>query len=104
MVRSVDGLNPTDVEILRFLAGHKFEHFEAGPKLAADHIGSTASTVSRRYNRLAYAGLVEEATQHKQSGRHSITDLGRRYLAEELRDDEVEELQERVLEFMSESE
>jgi DNA-binding MarR family transcriptional regulator len=101
MVRSIDGLNPTDVEILRFLAGHSFAHFEAGPQLTADHVGSSAATVSRRFDRLAFAGLVEPMTTHKSTGRHSVTELGRRYLAEDLTDVEAEALQEDVHEFIA---
>lgn len=100
MVYSVDGLNTTDVEILRFLAGHKFEHFEAGPTITADHIGSSAATVSRRFDRLAHAGLIEETQEHKSTGRHRVTELGRHYLAEDLTEDELERIEERVQEHM----
>lgn len=100
MVYNVDGLNTTDVAILRFLAGHRIDHFEAGPTIVSDHIGSSPATVSRRFNRLAYAGLIEETQQHKSSGRHKVTDLGRRYLAEELTEDELELIENQVREFM----
>jgi DNA-binding PadR family transcriptional regulator len=104
MVHEIDGLNPTDTDILRFLGGHKFEHFEAGPTLISDHIGANPSTVYRRLERLRAVDLVEESTTHKDAGRHRITDLGLQYLAEDLSDEEVEQLQERVYDYMYDDE
>lgn len=98
MVRNFEHLTSTDVEILRFLNGHKFPHFEAGPTLVARHIGVNPSTVSRRVKRLRHIGMLV----YVDDGRHAITDLGERFLREELTDDEVEMISESIQEYIDE--
>jgi DNA-binding IclR family transcriptional regulator len=100
MVYEIHGLNATDTDILRFLAGHTFEHFEAGPTLISDHTGAGPSTVHRRLDRLQYAGLVEESTTHSKSGRYLVTELGRRFLAENLDTEELMQLRGDVEEYI----
>jgi len=103
MVYDIDGLNTTDVAILRFLNGHRFEHFEAPQKVVAKHIGSTTSTVNRRCQRLVAAGLIEETEEESSSGYHAITDLGKRFLRQDLDGEEVEAIEKRVQEFLENS-
>jgi DNA-binding PadR family transcriptional regulator len=46
----------------------------------------STSTINRRLRKLIKAGLVEK--EHEEGGRYAITDRGRRYLDDDLSEDE----------------
>lgn len=83
-------LTLTDLDILRFLHGHEIDEFHVPPTVIAVNINRNRSTVSRRINVLSEADLVAKTDADR--GYYGITDLGRRYLDEDLSEDELEEL------------
>lgn len=80
-----------DVDILEFLDGHEIPNFEAQPGQIAKNTPKTASTVRNRVRILKEAGLIEQTDEKR--GYYQISDLGRRYLNDELTDTELEELE-----------
>ncbi|AQL41629.1 hypothetical protein BV210_02370 [Halorientalis sp. IM1011] len=80
-----------DVDILEFLDGHELDEFEAQPSHIAKNTTKAASTVRDRIRVLRVAGLVERTDDR---GYYRISDLGRRYLSDDLTEDELEELED----------
>ena len=79
-----------DVDILEFLDGHELDEFEATPAQIATNTTNAASTVRDRILVLRDAGLVERTDER---GYYRISDLGRRYLSNDLTDGELDELE-----------
>lgn len=55
---------------------------------------SVSSTFSRRMNKLAEAGLLEQVDESR--GYYKLTQLGKSYLEEEMTDEEHQQLQDSV--------
>jgi predicted transcriptional regulator len=82
----------SDLDILEFLDGHTLEIFEAPPTPIALNMNLAEGTVWQRMTVLKTAGLVERTDEER--GYYKITDLGHRYLEDELTDDERQHLEE----------
>lgn len=84
-----------DYEIIRYLAGHERDDFRAAPMGVATNIAKSASYVRRRMRGLATVGLLEHVENAEgKPGYYRLTDLGYRFLANDLSDDEREEIVE----------
>lgn len=82
----------SDVDILDFLNEHTIEDFEAPPTAIAINMELAEGTVWNRVRVLNDAGLIERTDEKR--GYYRITAMGRRYLADELTDDEREHLED----------
>ena len=85
-------MNKTDNAILDFLDGHEADDFRAPPMTIAVNIGQSRTYVGQRARGLADVGLVVQVEGSK--GYYQLTDLGRRYLVNELTESEGEQLEQ----------
>lgn len=82
----------SDLDILEFLNGHALEDFQNPPTAIAMNMAVTEGTVWQRVRVLSAAGLIERTDDDR--GYYTITNVGRRYLAGELSDDELQRLKD----------
>jgi hypothetical protein len=85
-------MNKTDNAILDFLDGHEAGDFRAPPMTIAVNIGQSRTYVGQRARGLADVGLLVQVEGSK--GYYQLSDLGRRYLANELNEPEGEQLEQ----------
>lgn len=81
-----------DNEILDFLAGHEIDEFMQPPTAVAENIDMSKSHVQRRLQAMTDAGLLDRVGGEK--GYYQLSELGWRYLANELTESEFETLEE----------
>lgn len=81
-----------DHTILDYLAGHDRDEFMQPPMVVAMNIDMSESHVRRRLVAMADAGLLDRVGGEK--GYYQLSELGWRYLANELTESEFEELEE----------
>lgn len=81
----------SDMDILEFLDGHELEDFVAPPSVIAANMSVSESNAQQRVRILAASGLIERTDDDR--GYYAITDLGRRYLADDITDEERQELE-----------
>lgn len=86
----VRGMRQSDVYILEHLYADGNRLIDRPIDIAAN-IGFAESTVGERVLTLRDAGLIEYYDESK--GLYVISDLGARYLEDELTDDEIDELE-----------
>lgn len=82
----------SDVDILDFLNEHAIEGFEAPPMAIAINMDLAEGTVWNRVRVLNAAGLIDRTDEDR--GYYKITPMGQRYLADELTDDEHQQLED----------
>lgn len=87
----VSWITGADRFVLQFLAGHEEPGFHAPPTVIASNIGYSSTHVRTRIGALANVGLVERVDEDR--GYYAISELGERYLARELSDDEVDRIE-----------
>jgi hypothetical protein len=91
----VQWMTDGDYEIIRYLAGHTRDDFRAAPMGVATNIDKSASYVRRRMRGLATVGLLENVENAEgKPGYYRLSDLGYRFLADDLSDDEREHIEE----------
>ena len=81
----------SDLNIFEFLDEHSLEGFEAPPTTIAVNMNQAEGTIWQRVRVLHAAGLIDRTDE--QRGYYTITEMGQRYLADELDDDEHQHLQ-----------
>lgn len=82
----------SDLDILEFLDGHSLEEYEAPPTAIAINMDLAEGTVWNRVRVLKAAGLIKRTDDKR--GYYRITNMGQRYLAGELTDDERQKLED----------
>lgn len=88
-------MTQTDYEIVAYLGGHERDDFRAAPTGVATNIDKSLSYVGRRMRGLAAVGLLENVENIEgHLGYYRLTDLGYRFLAGDLTNDELEEIVE----------
>lgn len=88
-------MTQTDYDILAYLGGHEKEDFRAAPTGVATNIDKSLSYVGRRVRGLATVSLLENVENIEGNrGYYRLTDLGYRFLADDLTADERDELKQ----------
>lgn len=82
----------SDVDILEFLNNHSLGDFESPPTAIAVNMDLAEGTVWQRVRVLNDAGLIERTDEDR--GYYKITDMGQRYLAGELVENERQRLED----------
>jgi predicted transcriptional regulator len=80
----------SDIAILRFLAGHEIGPFEVPPLAIARNTGTSESHTRARVRDLHRSGLIDRVEGVR--GYYQITDLGERFVSNDLSDDERQQL------------
>lgn len=80
----------SDIAILRFLAGHEIGPFEVPPLAIARNADISESHTRSRVRDLDRGGLIERVEGVR--GYYQITDLGERFVSNDLSDDERQQL------------
>lgn len=88
----IQWMSQTDNAILDFLAGHEEEDFRAPPMVIATNLGKSRTNTGERARGLAEVGLLKQVEGSK--GYYQLTDAGWRYLANELTESEVEQIEQ----------
>lgn len=81
----------SDHDILDFLNAHELDEFQVGPTAIAVNVGLAEGTVWNRVRVLNAAGLIERTDEDR--GYYRITNLGKRYLTDDLLDEEYQQLE-----------
>lgn len=81
----------SDHDILDFLNSHELDDFQVGPTAVAVNVGLSEGTVWNRVRVLNAAGLIERTDEDR--GYYMITNMGKRYLTDDLLDEERQQLE-----------
>lgn len=81
----------SDIKILSYLGGHTTDDFESPPKTIARNADISESHTRKRVLILKKSGLIECAPDAR--GYYRLTDVGQRFLDEDLTTDERAEIE-----------